>query len=80
MRMVKQNGGKFRRLKKKITKKIAFRRNQKIRLGNVFTWYVDLVEKTIKIRYWHLYLKKKSKKNNFAGGVVSGLENSFAAN
>ena len=24
--------------------------------------------------------KKKSKKNNFAGGVVSGLENSFAAN
>ena len=33
--MVKQNGGKFRRRKKK-SQKIAFRRNQKIRLGNVF--------------------------------------------
>ena len=53
--MVKQNGGKFRRLHKKI----AFRRNQKIRLGNVFAWYVDLDEKTIKIGYGHLYLKKK---------------------
>ena len=78
--MVKQNGGKFRRLKKKNHKKIAFRRNQKIRLGNVFAWYVDLDEKIIKIRYGHLYLKKKNKKNNFAGGLVSGLEISFAAN
>ena len=34
MRMVEQNGGKFRRLKK-IIKKIAFGRNQKIFLGNV---------------------------------------------
>ena len=58
MRMVKQNGGKFRRLHKKI----AFRRNQKIRLGNVFAWYVDLDEKIIKIRYGHLYLKKEQEK------------------
>ena len=65
---------------KKNHKKIAFRRIQKNRLGNVFAWYVDLDEKIIKIRYEHLYLKKKSKKNNFAGGLVPGLEISFAAN
>ena len=62
MRMVKQNGGKFRRLKKKNHKKIAFRRNQKNRLGNIFAWYVDLDEKIIKIRYGHLYLKKEQEK------------------
>ena len=26
------------------------------------------------------YLKKENKKNNFAGGLVSGLEISFSAN
>ena len=47
---------------KKKSQKIAFRRNQKIRLGNVFAWYVDLDEKIIKIRYGHLYLKKEQEK------------------
>ena len=60
--MVKQNGGKFQRLKKKNHERFAFRRNQKILLGNVFAWYVDLDEKIIKIRYGHLYLKKEQEK------------------
>ena len=47
---------------KKNHKKIAFRRNQKNRLGNIFAWYVDLDEKIIKIRYGHLYLKKEQEK------------------
>ena len=56
MRMVEQNGGKFRRLKK--NQKIAFLRNQKIP-GNVIAWYVDLDEKVKKIHYGHFISKKK---------------------
>ena len=55
---------------KKIIKKIAFGRNQNFFSGNVIALCVDSDEK-IKKKFVkvNLNLKKKSKKNNFAGGL-----------
>ena len=56
---------------KKVIKKIAFRRKQKIPSGNVIAWCVDLNEKIKKFVMGTSNIKKKSKRNNFAGGLGS---------
>ena len=74
--MVKQNGGKFRRLEK-IIKKIAFDRNQNFFSGNVIALCVDLDEKIKKFRYGHFKSKKRARK--IASHGVSSVKISIAA-
>ena len=66
MRMVEQNGSKFRRLEK-IIKKIAFGRNQKFFSGNVI---VDSDEKIGKIRHGHFKSRKRARKITSRGSRV----------
>ena len=69
--MVQQNGGRFRRLVKNHLKN-RFWSESNFFSGNVIALCVDSDEKISKIVMATLNLKK-SKKNNFAGGV--GCEN-----
>ena len=66
MRMVEQNGSKFRRLEK-IIKKIAFGRNQKFFSGNVI---VDSDEKIGKIRHGHFKSRKRARTITSRGSRV----------
>ena len=77
MRMVEQNGGKFRRLKKRIKKSLLILVKIKKKTGNVIPWRVDLNEKIKKIVMGTLNLKNEPEKTL---REFSGLKISFAAN